>query len=166
MLPGGFTPKFGGTIVTDNSIVMGTRGEMENGWYYDVSGSLGRNEVEFFLRNSVNPSMGSESPNDFNPGKYVQIEKNFNFDMTKPIDVGGLDEPVNVATGIEYRNETFEIYAGDPASYEVGILAFDPVTGNSQGFGIGSNGFPGFKPEDAGSFTRHSWGAYVMLKRT
>ena len=39
-------------------------------------------------------------------------------------------------------------------SFEVGPLA-------SQGFGIGSNGFPGFKPDDAGSFTRYNYAGYV-----
>lgn len=163
MLPGGFTPKFGGTVV-DASIVMGTKGETKSGIYYDVSGSLGRNEVEFALLNSINPSMGPATPREFSPGEYTQIEKNFNVDLSKPVVVDGLDEPVNVAGGVEYRNETFEIRAGDPASYEVGPLAFNPVTGNSQGFGIGSNGFPGFKPEDAGSFSRHSYAAYVDIE--
>lgn len=162
ILPGGFTPKFGGVVV-DASIVMGTKGEFSGGWLYDFSGSLGRNEVEFFLRNSVNPSMGPNTPMSFNPGKYVQIEKNFNADFSKGYEVG-LAEPVNVATGLEYRNETFEIYAGDPASYEIGPLAYNPVDGTSQGFGIGSNGFPGFKPQDAGSFGRHSYGAYVDVE--
>jgi iron complex outermembrane receptor protein len=163
MLPGGFTPKFGGTVV-DASIVMGTKGELKNGMYYDISGSLGRNEVEFALINSINPSMGPDTPTSFSPGKYVQIEKNFNIDLSEPITVKGWDEPINVAGGFEYRNETFEIQAGDPASYEIGPLAFNPVDGTSQGFGIGSNGFPGFKPQDAGSFGRHSYGAYLDVE--
>ncbi len=162
MLPGGFTPRFGGTVV-DASLVMGTRGEMKSGWFYDVSASLGRSEVEFALKNSINPSMGPDTPTSFSPGGYNQIEKNLNIDFSKPIEMG-LNEPVNVATGLEYRNERFEIEAGDPASYEVGILAYNPVDGSSQGFGIGSNGFPGFKPEDAGSWGRHSYAAYVDVE--
>lgn len=162
ILPGGFTPRFGGTVV-DASLVMGTRGEMKNGWYYDISASLGRSEVEFALKNSINPSMGPATPMSFSPGAYNQIEKNFNFDLSKPIEMG-LYEPVNVATGIEYRNERFEIEAGDPASYEIGILAYNPVDGSSQGFGIGSNGFPGFKPADAGSWGRHSYAGYLDVE--
>jgi iron complex outermembrane receptor protein len=163
MLPGGFTPKFGGTVV-DASIVMGTKGELSSGILYDISGSLGRNEVEFALKNSINPSMGPNTPTSFNPGKYIQIEKNLNFDVSKPVKVEGIYDPVNVAAGVEYRNENFEIQAGDPASYEIGPLAFNPVDGTSQGFGIGSNGFPGFKPQDAGSFGRHSYGAYLDVE--
>ncbi len=33
-----------------------------------------------------------------------------------------------------------------------------------QGFGIGSNGFPGFKPQDASENDRTSWAAYVDLE--
>ncbi|MBU1621102.1 MAG: TonB-dependent receptor [Gammaproteobacteria bacterium] len=155
MLPGGFTPKFGG-VVTDTAIASGVKGELESGWAFDASMSIGRSEVEFYIKNTLNPSLGANTPRDFKPGKYVQLEKAANLDFNKPIDVEALPYPLNVAGGVEYRDETFEIYAGDAASFEVGPLA-------SQGFGIGSNGFPGFKPEDAGSFNRYSYAAYTEL---
>ncbi len=155
MFPGGFTPKFGG-IVTDTAIASGVKGELESGWLFDASMSVGRSEVEFYINNTLNPSLGADTPHSFKPGKYVQLEKAANLDFNKPFDVDGLPYPLNVAGGVEYRDETFEIYAGDAASFEVGPLA-------SQGFGIGSNGFPGFKPEDAGSFNRYSYAAYTEL---
>ncbi|EGM77770.1 outer membrane receptor protein [Rheinheimera sp. A13L] len=155
MLPGGFTPKFGG-VVTDTAIASGVKGELESGWAFDASMSIGRSEVEFYIKDTLNPSLGKDTPRDFSPGKYVQLEKAANLDFNKPIDVDALPYPLNVAGGVEYRDETFEIYAGDAASFEVGPLA-------SQGFGIGSNGFPGFKPEDAGSFNRYSYAAYTEL---
>ncbi|WP_337880646.1 TonB-dependent receptor [Rheinheimera sp.] len=155
MLPGGFTPKFGG-VVTDTAIASGVKGETDSGWFFDASMSVGRSEVEFYIKNTINPSLGADTPRSFSPGKYVQLEKAANLDFNKPIEVDALPYPLNVAGGVEYRDETFEIYAGDPASFEVGPLA-------SQGFGIGSNGFPGFKPEDAGSFNRYSYAAYTEL---
>ncbi|RVT45210.1 TonB-dependent receptor [Rheinheimera sediminis] len=155
MLPGGFTPKFGG-VVTDTALASGVKGELESGWAFDASMSIGRSEVEFYIKNTLNPSLGADTPRDFKPGKYVQLEKAANLDFNKPFDIEGLPYPLNVAGGVEYRDETFEIYAGDAASFEVGPLA-------SQGFGIGSNGFPGFKPEDAGSFNRYSYAAYTEL---
>ncbi|WP_416308618.1 TonB-dependent receptor plug domain-containing protein [Neptunicella sp. SCSIO 80796] len=163
MFPGGFTPKFGG-VVFDASIVMGTKGEFSNGILYDVSASLARSEVEFSISNTVNPSLGPDTPTEFSPGQYNQIEKNLNLDLSYPLAVDGLAEPVNIAGGLEWRRETFEIQPGDPASYEVGLLAYDPATGTSQGFGIGSNGFPGFKPEDAGSWSRSNVAAYVDVE--
>ena len=153
MLPGGFTPKFGG-IVTDASLASGIKGELDNGWNFDLSSSYGRSEVDFYIKNTINASMGSATPRDFKAGKYVQQEQAVNYDMNKMIDVDFLPYPLAVASGLEYHIDTFEIYAGDKDSFQVGPLA-------SQGFGIGSNGFPGFKPDDAGSFTRYNYAGYV-----
>ncbi len=153
MLPGGFTPKFGG-IVTDASLASGLKGELDNGWNFDLSSSYGRSEVDFYIKNTINASMGSATPRDFKAGKYVQQEQAVNYDMNKMIDVDFLPYPLAVAGGLEYHIDTFEIYAGDKNSFQVGPLA-------SQGFGIGSNGFPGFKPDDAGSFTRYNYAGYM-----
>ena len=153
MLPGGFTPKFGG-IVTDAALASGIKGELDSGWNFDLSSSYGRSEVDFYIKNTINASMGSATPRDFKAGKYVQQEQAVNYDMNKMIDVDFLPYPLAVAGGLEYHIDTFEIYAGDKDSFQVGPLA-------SQGFGIGSNGFPGFKPDDAGSFTRYNYAGYV-----
>ncbi|MFY8299262.1 TonB-dependent receptor plug domain-containing protein [Pseudoalteromonas sp. SS15] len=159
ILPAGFTPFFGGNI-TDTSFTVGTKGEIESGTfagaYYDLSGSVGRNESRYFITNTVNASLGAETPMDFSPGKYIQLEKNFNADISKGYDFG-LAYDVNVAAGLEWHEETFEVIAGDEASFIAG-----PLT--QQGFGIGSNGFPGFKPSAAGEFTRRNYAAYVDIE--
>lgn len=155
MLPGGFTPKFGG-VVTDAALTGGVRGLLENGWNFDWSSSYGRSEVDFYINNTINASIGKDTPRSFSPGKYIQQEQAMNYEMNKMIDVAALHYPLSVAGGVEYRIDTFEIVAGDKYSFEVGPLA-------SQGFGIGSNGFPGFKPEDAGTFTRYNYAAYGEL---
>lgn len=156
VLPGGFTPRFGGKV-KDMSFTAGTKGEWDNGVNYDFSGQFGKNEVDFMIRNTINPSMGPDSPRSFKPGRYVQIEKSLNADFSKPMDVDGFDEPVNVAGGVEYREESYTSYAGDKASWEIGPLA-------SQGFGIGSNGFPGLSERSAGKGERDSWAAYVDVE--
>lgn len=153
MLPGGFTPKFGG-IVTDAALTGGLRGAFANGWNFDWSSSYGRSEVDFYIKNTINASLGKDTPRSFSPGKYVQQEQAMNYEMNKLVDVSFLPYPLAVAGGVEYRIDTFEIGAGDKYSFEVGPLA-------SQGFGIGSNGFPGFKPEDAGTFTRYNYAGYT-----
>lgn len=161
LFPGGFTPRFGGEVV-DSSIVLGTKGETAGGLRYDISGSLGRNAVDFVIRNTVNASMGPSTPTRFNPGSYVQLEKAFNLDFSQDIETG-LDSFV-ISYGAEWREESFEVKPGDTASFEVGPLGFDPATGTSQGFGIGSNGFPGFQPRAAGVFSRNSKAAYADLE--
>jgi len=153
--PGGFTPNFGGNIV-DTSITMGTRGELDNGVMYDVSGSVGMNESSYVIYGTVNSSLGLETPRDFNPGKHRQLEKTFNLDFSKDIDVDMFDS-LMVAGGYEWHAESFEVTAGNVDSYKAG-----PYT--DQGFGIGSNGFPGFKPASAGVFSRENYALYVDVE--
>lgn len=159
ILPAGFTPNFGGNI-TDTSLNMGTKGEFKGGFadgvFYDLSGSVGRSESSFVIYNTINASLGPDTPRDFRPGSYIQLEKNFNFDLVKGVDVGMWDL-LNVAGGLEWHEESFEVVVGDEASFTAG-----PLT--SQGFGIGSNGFPGFKPADGGISTRRNYAAYVDLE--
>lgn len=156
MIPDGFTPNFGGNI-TDTSLTIGTKGEFTDGALagilYDFSGSVGRSESSFLIFNTINASLGPDTPRDFAPGKYIQLEKNFNADFVKSVNAGLYDD-VNLAAGLEWHEESFEVVAGDVASFAVG-----PLT--SQGFGIGSNGFPGFQPAAAGVFTRRNAAAYI-----
>ncbi len=155
MLPGGFTPNFGGNIV-DTSLTMGTRGQFDDTLSYDVSGSVGRNESSYVIYDTLNASLGPETPRDFNPGRHIQLEKFFNIDLVKELEVG-MDMPLIIAGGYEYHQETFEVIAGDEASFIAG-----PYT--EQGFGIGSNGFPGFKPTAAGSFSRQNYALYLDVE--
>ncbi|WP_445946716.1 TonB-dependent receptor plug domain-containing protein [Shewanella sp.] len=156
MLPGGFTPNFGGEIV-DTSLVAGTKGEFQmemlEGIFYDFSGSFGSNESTYMIFNTVNASLGADTPRDFSPGRYIESEWNFNADFVKYSDWGLYDD-ASIATGLEWHRESFEIVAGDVASYTAGPLS-------SQGFGVGSNGFPGFQPSSAGEFKRRNAAIYL-----
>jgi iron complex outermembrane receptor protein len=162
LFPGGYTPRFTGEI-NDVSLVMGTKGEIKSGFlkdaFYDVSGSVGRNKSTYTLANTVNPSLGANQPldNSFEAGSYTQLEKSFNADLSKSVEVDGLDEPINVAAGLEWREESFEITSGEQASWEQGPLA-------TQGFSVGSHGFAGFSPESQGTNTRRSIGAYLDVE--
>jgi iron complex outermembrane receptor protein len=152
--PGGYTPRFVGTI-TDTSFTTGRRGEITDGFLsgysYDVSGSVGRNEADFGLNNTVNPSMGPDTPRNFTTGSYIELEKTFNFDLQKQFD------SVSVAYGAEWREETFEVISGEEASWKAGKYAL-------QGFNVGSHGFAGFSPDSQGSFTRRSYGLYADIE--
>ena len=149
MYPGGYTPRFTGNIV-DTSLTAGTRG-MKNDINYDVSFSVGRSESDFGLNNTLNPSLGPDSPQNFRTGSYIQLEKSMNIDLQKQIG------NTSVAGGYEWREETFEIIAGEQASWEQGPLA-------EQGFNVGSHGFPGFTASSAGSFDRRNYAVYVDVE--
>ena len=163
LAPGGFTPQFGGDVA-DASITGGTRGEFgSSGVRYDFSLSYGYNSVDYFISNTVNPQLAGQlldQPRRFNPGSYVQSQRNANADFVKDIDFGNFASPLSFAFGLEYRVEQFEIRNGDQNSFFIDTQS-DLA---SQGFGIGSNGFPGFKPADAGVFDRGSFAAYVDLE--
>ncbi|MGH8076661.1 MAG: TonB-dependent receptor plug domain-containing protein, partial [Lysobacter sp.] len=153
--PGGFTPQFGGRM-EDQSLVLGLKGAWGDGWYWDLSGSHGRNDIEFYMLNTVNASQGPNQPgdNEFAPGGNTQTETNFNFDVGHDFETGFTTGPLTLAMGAEWRKEEFEISAGDLSSFAIGPLV-------SQGFALGSNGFNGFNPRTAGSHSRDNWAVYV-----
>ena len=151
LFPGGFTPSFGGDV-TDWSIASGVSGTMDSGTSYDISVHVGENRSDFFIMNTVNPSLGPQSPTQFNPGSYIQLEKNFNADFVRTIPMDSFD--LNFAYGFEWREEQFEIVNGDVASFTTGPYF-------NQGFGIGSNGFAGFTPDIAGVWDQQNYAVYL-----
>ncbi len=146
LFPGGFTPRFGGNT-EDRAFLAGIKGTRSL-LTWDLSASYGRHHSDFFIFNTVNASLGPNTPTEFNPGDYIQTDTNFNFDITYPFS-----EQFFFATGLEYRVENFEVVAGQRESFEIGPLA-------SQGFSSGSNGFPGFGDIAAGSWSRSNWAVY------
>ncbi|MDE0712260.1 MAG: TonB-dependent receptor [Rhodospirillales bacterium] len=154
--PEGFTPIFG-AVMTDYSAVAGIKGVLANGLLYDVSGSVGQNNMDGFLNNTMNPSFGPDAQlRDFEVGEYTQSETNFNVDLAYPVDVG-LASDLNVAGGIEWREEEFEITTGEQASWEIGPY-------QQYGFGTGSNGFGGFNPTASGTWDRSNIATYLDLE--
>jgi len=154
-IPTGFVPRFGGDN-EDMAFTVGVRGELDvgNGLGYDFSAQRGSNRTDFFIRNTINASLGPDTPRDFVPGGQEQTETLVNANFVYGVDVG-LESDLNVAFGAEYRKEEFDLFAGDAASYALGPLA-------SQGFSSSSNGFGGF-PRDT-SASQDSTAFYIDLE--
>ena len=153
MFPGGFTPRFG-AFAWDSSVVVGVKGRalrdmLGKDLTWDLSGSFGRHHADFFIFNTVNASLGPDTPTYFDPGDYIQTDYNLNFDVTYP-----LNDMVFLASGLEYRDEGFEIIEGERESHQIGPLA-------AQGFTAASNGFSGFSPVAAGKWHRYNVAAYL-----
>ena len=165
-LPGGFVPRFGGDN-QDVAFVVGARGDLDvgTGLGYDVSFSYGENTTDFFINNTINASLGPDSPRDFEPGGYEQEDINFNVDFNYGLPISGWASDLNIAAGFEYREETFTINQGDDASFALGPLAA-PTVGfpTGQGFASSSNGFGGFVPASAGSFSQDNIAIYGDLE--
>ncbi len=161
MFPGGFVPRFGGNN-RDYAITGGVRGELAvgNGLGYDLSGSFGSNKTDFFIRNTINASLGPDTPTSFVPGAYEQKETAINLDLNYAVPVSGWASDLNIAAGFEWHKEQFDITAGDPASFALGPLAapYNAANGTGvlgfptgQGFSSSSNGFGGFANSSSNS---------------
>ncbi len=150
MFPGGFTPQFGGNVF-DASVVGGLRGRTDSGISWDASTSFGKNQVDFFIYNTVNAALGPQTPTNFDPGLYNQEELNFNLDLAYEVN-----DRTHLAGGFERREERFEVGQGQDESWRIGPYA-------AQGFSSSSNGFPGFSPLAAGNWSRRNTAVYADL---
>ena len=169
LFPGGFTPQFGSHVL-DASAVAGLKGASGD-LSWDASASWGKSNLDFYMYNTVNASLGPNQPcagpdreisfvvpEDqnctpwFNPGIYDQQETNFNLDLSY-----AYSEMVNIAGGAEFRNERFEIFEGSEESWDEGPLA-------TQGFTPGSNGFTGFGPLTDGDWNRNNVAGYADVE--
>ena len=147
-LPGGFTPFLDGAQ-DDTSIVVGVQGEFDSGILYDISYGYGKSELDYFLNNTANQSLGPGDyqtlpQRDFDVGGYAQEENNINVDFSLPVS-----DNVNLAFGFEAREESFTALAGEPNSF----------------FGAGSSGFRGVEPKNAGTFKRDNVAIYADVEQ-
>ena len=175
--PGGFTPRLRAKA-EDWSLAFGLRGEWRSaaalldGWHYDASAVFGRHRGSYSFWNNVNPQLvrlGADIPTRAFVRAYTERDKTFNLDLSRPFDVGLFASPLNVAFGLEYREEEFEIEAGEPRAWCIDDAgecgAGRPPHGLAQqGFGIGTTGYPGIRPEETSKADRGSFGAYLDLE--
>ena len=118
LYPSGFTPQFSG-FVTDYAVAGGFSGSHGSGLTFDVSANYGFDEIRYRIENTLNPSLGPDTPTRFKPGTLSNEELALNADFAWPLEVG-LASPLNLAFGFEYREEGYRIKAGDLPSYRVG----------------------------------------------
>ena len=137
----------------DVSFTAGLKGEYA-GWKLDGSATYGRNWITSRLKDTVNYSLGADSPQSFLLARVESDQLTLNLDATRELDLH-LASPITLAVGAEYRRETWGSHAGDPASYEAG-----PLSG-SLGLQAGSQGDPGLTPDDVRSLDRHVGAVYA-----
>ena len=147
LFPGGFTPQFGGDL-RDAALVAGVEGQIGR-LQWDVSANYGTNEVDFYIFNTVNASLGPATPTEFDPGLYRQADIDLNVDAAYTVS-----DLLDLAAGFEWRDEHFTIGLGEDDAWTIGSLA-------PQGFSAGSNGFPGFSPIAAGDWHRTNTALYA-----
>ncbi len=136
----GYLPTFDGDL-TDYNGTLGFKND-NNGWKSDMSLTVGGNKQLYSVVNTVNRHLGNLSPTSFHPGGYAFNHVVGNIDITKAIS-----DKINIGFGSEFRAESYQLFAGDTASYTQG----------------GADSFAGIAAPNATKNTRYNFGGYVDL---
>ncbi len=186
LYPEGFLPEFHPTV-KDYSVAGGVRARV-GGWSVDLGGSFGLNRFDYDLRNTNNASLGpcldlavctaadsapgpdgvlhtSDDPNipnqlSFYAGRLERGEVGTGLTLARELALG-LPAPANLAIGAAFRRESYNIEAGETASW---INGGHPAQDGSGPAPAGSSVFPGFSPTDASDHSRTNFGAYADLE--
>ncbi|MEN1929223.1 TonB-dependent receptor [Luteimonas sp. MJ250] len=150
--PDGFLPEIN-NVSRDRAMVAGLKGMFGEAWNWDLGFNHGYNNLEFFTRNTLNASIGADSPTSFYDGALETTQNIANFDLSRQLD-WGLAYPVALAMGVEFRNEKWNQSPGEYGSYAQPDLS---RPGGAQGFG-------GFAPGVSGAYSRDSHAVYASLE--
>lgn len=146
--------------INDMSLAAGLTQTTESGWNWDLSQTMGFNGFHYYGFGTYNASnIGTASQTKFDDGGFEFLQNTTNLDFSKQYGVvnqGG----VKWAFGAEFRNEKYNIYQGEYASY----AAFPNSFGLEQA--PGSQGFPGFSPDDRVKASRNVTGGYLDMEYT
>jgi iron complex outermembrane receptor protein len=166
--PNGFNPRITSNI-TDKSISAGIRTKYK-GWDLDFNNTFGSNRFHYIIDGTLNATLEERSPTRFDAGGFQLSQNTTGLNVSRffPKTLHG----INVALGVEYRIDNYEIFAG-----EVGSFASFDANGNVVDHNTpdslkvfapngelrpgGSQGFPGFQPANELDEFRTNLGGYV-----
>jgi iron complex outermembrane receptor protein len=167
LYPNGFTPRITSNI-TDISISTGVKHKLENGWEVDFNNTYGENKFHYFIKDTNNASLKDASPTEFNAGGHSLSQNTTGVDFSKYLE--NTMSGINIAFGLEYRTENFIIFSGEEASYGLydqnGVLLTNPASqtvatdSNNNDLPGGSQGFPGYSPDNEIDRSRSNVGIY------
>ena len=168
LYPDGFTPRITSEI-DDGSGSIGVRHNLNNGWSGDLNNTYGKNNFHYTIKGTNNASLWDASPTEFDAGGHSLAQNTTSLDLSKYFD--NVASGLNLAFGAEYRFENFEIFAGEEASYALydvnGVAITDPANQivnmdpNGDDLPGGSQGFPGYSPDNEVDETRNNIGVYA-----
>jgi len=127
IFPDGFLPRIN-AVADDGSYALGWSGELAGGWLMDASYASGTDRVEFSVSETVNASLGAESPTSFYSGAVEYEQRVSDLTLSRPIP--DLLAGAHLAFGFQHRHETYLSEEGEPDAF----------------FGAGADGFAGFSP--------------------
>jgi iron complex outermembrane receptor protein len=175
LYPDGFLPAME-NIISDKSLAVGIKGKIHN-WDVDISNVYGKNSFGNVITNSLNASLGLKTPTTFDAGSYNASQNTGSIDISRYFDKAL--KGVNVAFGAQYRVETYQIIAGEEASYSKGdlrtVYGLDTTAAgiiyNTKEGSIGLNGLSpgsqihaGFRPENQVNVNRSILAGYADVE--
>ncbi|QHC35597.1 TonB-dependent siderophore receptor [Komagataeibacter xylinus] len=144
--PNGFSP-----IETieenDYAATLGLKGQNFFGFNWDLSTTYGADEDKLGNKNTINSSLlesTGASPRKVHASTSRLAQWTNNFDMRRQFRIANT-VPVLLAFGAEHRLETYNLGAGEYASYAGG----------------GTAAYAGLMPQNAGQWQRDVWAGYV-----
>jgi len=153
--------------ITDFSAAIGFKGKFDSGWSWNISNNTGRNDFHYYGQNTFNASTiytaGQAPQTRFNDGGFNYLQNTTNADITKHFN--HVAQGMQLSFGTEFRYERYQIYAGEPNSYNNGGAQYT-VTGSQGQDSLankapGAEGYPGYQPSDAHIADRGSEAAYA-----
>jgi iron complex outermembrane receptor protein len=162
LYPDGFTPRIT-SIIEDNSLSGGIRTTIAGGWSVDFNNTIGKNNFHYFIKGTNNATLGAASPTDFDAGGHSLVQNTTSLDFSKYFE-SSENTGFNLAFGMEYRTDNFEIFAGEPgsyAAYDVNGLIITGPDQESTGLAAGSQGFPGYSPANEVDRSRSNFAVYA-----
>ncbi|WP_397596587.1 TonB-dependent receptor plug domain-containing protein [Silanimonas sp.] len=155
--PDGFLPIIAPTVI-DSSAAGGVKWNWGE-WAMDSSIVWGRNEMDFTIENTLNRSIGPSSQRTFQAGGFDYTQATFNFGGTRSFALDAFASDLYLSAGLEAREETYRIFAGEPNSYINGGALLNGAPTAS-----GAQVFPGFRPSNEVDESRNAVGLYVDLE--
>jgi iron complex outermembrane recepter protein len=154
LYPDGFEPRIASNIL-DGTFSLGLLTRNLSGWNIDFSNTTGYNKLHYFVKNSLNASLGANSPKDFDAGGFGQSQNVTELTLTKK-RIQNLKR-TNFALGGEFRIENYNIFAGEEASWR--------KYPNPQDLPGTSQTFPGFKPTNVVDAYRTNFAAFADFEQ-
>jgi iron complex outermembrane receptor protein len=156
--PNGFDPHIQSKI-HDRSASIGIRTAFGK-WNADFNSTIGSNKFHYHVDKTLNASLEAASPTHFDAGGFKLSQYVMSASFTRAFSK--VASGLNLALGTEFRNEQYEIFAGETASYKT----YGPVIFSIDGTDTtyrpgGAQGFPGFQPTDARKNSRSNIGVYA-----
>lgn len=165
--PKGFNPLITSAIL-DNSLSFGMLTNFKD-WTIDLSNTFGRNNFKYIIKNTLNATLDENSPTEFDAGGHQLIQNTTSIDFSKYF----LSKTYgfNIALGLEYRIDKYKIFSGEEASFAAYDINGVPVNSqtpvddfkrlNGRIIPGGSQGFPGYAPENELDKNRSNFSSYL-----